>query len=266
MPTIELNEKHWGRNYAWPEDGDEWSRPWGGTEAQWWWTIVPRIHTYVPVASMLEIAPGFGRWTQYLKELSRDLTVVDLNANCIQKCKERFGSSTNITYHVNDGTSLAMIPDNSIDMVFSFDSLVHVEFPVLEAYVNQLAKKLTPDGVGFFHHSNIGTYSSRWKYTNRIPKKIKQYLTKKGILNYYHLRAFSVTAARFEELCNSAGLCCISQEMVNWRQRLLIDVFSVFTHKNSKWVRPNRVIKNYSFMEEAKRIQRLSSLYGSYRD
>ena len=49
-----------------------------------------------------------------------------------------------------------MVEDGSIDFVFSFDSLVHVEADVLDAYLDQLARKLTPDGVGFIHHSNMG--------------------------------------------------------------------------------------------------------------
>ncbi len=261
MPTIEFNRHHWGGKYAWPEHGDEWSKPWGGTEAQWYGAILPRIHAFIPANKILEIAPGFGRWTQYLKDLCQSLTVVDLNMNCIERCKERFASSSNISYYTNDGRSLSMIPDNSVDLVFSFDSLVHAEVQVLESYVTQLAKKLTKDGVGFFHHSNIGEYLTRWKYQARIPKNIKAYLTKKKVLNYYHLRTFSVTSAKFEKLCNSAGLCCISQEMVNWRQRLLIDGFSVFTRRDSKWARPNRVFRNYAFMKEAGQISRLAHLY-----
>ena len=37
-----------------------------------------------------------------------------------------------------------MIQDKSIDFVFSFDSLVHAEAEVIEAYLNQLAMKLQP--------------------------------------------------------------------------------------------------------------------------
>jgi len=42
--------------------------------------------------------------------------------------------------------------------VFSLDSLDHAEGDVMEAYLGQLAHKLTPNGVGFIHHSNLGMY------------------------------------------------------------------------------------------------------------
>jgi hypothetical protein len=59
------------------------------------------------------------------------------------------------------------------------------------------------------------------------------------------------------------GLCCISQELVNWRQRRLIDVFSVFTRKSSRWARPNRVLRNSDFMTEAALIARRAALYSA---
>ena len=117
-----------------------------------------RINRFVPTGTILEIAPGYGRWTQYLQGLCEQLVVVDLTENCIDHCRKRFADLDHITYHVNDGRSLAMIEDESIDFVFSFDSLVHVELDVLEAYLAQLGAKLRPGGAGFIHHSNAGSY------------------------------------------------------------------------------------------------------------
>src|SRR5579859_8081721 len=41
---------------------------------------------------------------------------------------------------MNDGTSLAMIEDGTVDLVFSFDSLVHVEADVMDAYLDEIAR------------------------------------------------------------------------------------------------------------------------------
>ena len=54
-------------------------------------------------------------------------------------CRRQFADCSHIDYFVNDGKSLAMIADKSIDFAFSFNSLVHVEVDVLEAYLHQLA-------------------------------------------------------------------------------------------------------------------------------
>ncbi len=234
MPRLEQNKNHWGNDYAWPSQGDEWSQPWGGVAAQWYTSILPRIYSFIPTDTIVEIAPGFGRWTNYLKDSCRRLIVVDLNENCIDYCKRRFRTSPHIKYHVNDGKSLHMIPDDSVDFIFSFDSLVHVEADIIQSYLNECAKKLSANGVGFFHHSNIGMYQTWWALKDRfIPVNLRRYLTRKGLLTYYHWRAFSVTAKIFEDCCERAGLKCVSQELINWRGRLLIDCFSVFTSERA---------------------------------
>ena len=99
------------------------------------------------------------------------MIVVDMSDKCIDACKRRFRGLDHVRYHVNDGRSLDAIEDGSIDFVFSFDSLVHAEADVVEAYLAQLERKLRPGGVGFIHHSNLGefsrfyaTYSAIWKY------------------------------------------------------------------------------------------------------
>src|SRR5438045_2205763 len=118
MPTIEENLAGWS-GYEWKESGDEWSRAWGGSSYLWWCTIFPRIHPFLPAASVLELAPGFGRCTHFLKNFSGHLTLVDLVPRCIERCRERFAADTHLEFHLNDGRSLGMIADSSIDFIFS---------------------------------------------------------------------------------------------------------------------------------------------------
>jgi SAM-dependent methyltransferase len=252
MPTLEENFHIW-ENYDWSHKGEQWSRPWGGTEFLWWGTVLPRIHSFLPASTILEIAPGYGRFTHFLKDLSHNLIIVDLTERCIQACRERFADTEHISYHVNNGKSLAMIPDQSIDFVFSFDSLVHAESDVIEAYLKQLGKKLKPDGVGFIHHSNLGACVS--PFTRRLPI-IGKTLKQGG-------RAESMTAHIFEQYCGDAELKCISQELVNWETRLHIplDCLSVFTRSGSSWDRPNRVFRNMDFMREATNWSKAFKLY-----
>ena len=261
MPSLEHNLSLWNTRYAWREQGDEWSAPWGSVDAHWYGCILPRIHPFVPTGTILEIAPGFGRWTQYLKDLADSLEIVDLSPKCIDNCRARFAEASHIGYHVNDGTSLDFLPDRSVDFVFSFDSLVHVEMDVLRAYIAELARTLSDDGVAFIHHSNMGEYASQYQREQLIPARLKEQLRRRGVLNRRHLRSLSVTADLFAAACDDAGLCCISQELVNWRQRRLIDAFSVFTRTTSRWARPNRVLRNPGFMTEAALIAQRAPLY-----
>jgi SAM-dependent methyltransferase len=264
MPSLEENLSVWDGSYDWAAGGNEWSSAWGGPEAQWFGTLLPRIHRFIPVGTILEVAPGYGRWTHYLKDYCDNLIVVDLAEKCIEACKKRFASCSHITYHVNDGRSLEMIPDESIDFVFSFDSLIHAEADVLEAYVSQLAKKLKTDGIGFIHHSNLGIYSELVALTKEVPPESRKPLIEKGdLIDLVAWHAESVTAKLFEEYCDRAGMQCVSQELINWFNKYLIGCLSVFTPKDSVWARPNRVLENSNFMDEVKMIAVLSQLYST---
>lgn len=253
----------WDGSYVWTEHGDEWSEWWGSAESQWRWTLLPRIGRFVPTGKMLEIAPGYGRWTNYLKDLSSELVAVDLSKSCVAHCKERFAGADHVRFHVNNGTSLDMVADGSLDFVFSFDSLVHAEADVLEAYLIELKRKLKPQGVGFIHHSNIEPHLMHYQVRDKITRG-RGVLQRVGLLEASdHWRARSMSAKKFEQFATAAGLQCISQELVNWGSRRMIDCFSTFTQPSSKWARDNVIIENPDLMQEAASALRLSALYTS---
>lgn len=261
MAGVEQNLSVWETGWDWSTAGDEWSAWWGGTPALWHGALLPRIHGFVPAETILEIAPGFGRWTQYLKGLCDQLVVVDLAERCIEGCRQRFAGSANIEYHVNDGRSLEMVPDRSVDFVFSFDSLVHAEADVLEAYVSQLARKLKPDGVGFLHHSNSGRLRPLASLAQRVPEQHRRRLVRGGVLpDIYAWRARSMTADRFVHQCAAVGLRCVTQEKINWEWgHYLMDALSTFTPRGSRWDRPLSVRGNPLFRAEARRMAELYS-------
>src|SRR5207247_6358811 len=98
----------------WREAGEEWSAPWGSSAAQWSGTIFPRIRELLPTGTILEIAPGFGRWTHYLKDYCNELWAVDRSNECIEAWKHRFASVSHVRCLLVNGSSLSMIPNPSI--------------------------------------------------------------------------------------------------------------------------------------------------------
>src|SRR5690349_2445643 len=253
MPTIEENRLTWGETYDWSHAGEEWSAAWGGVQMQWYGSILPRISAFVPADTILEIAPGYGRWTAFLKDLCNRLIVVDLSERCIENCRQRFKNYSHISYFVNNGESLEMVADGSIDFIFSFDSLVHAEETVLQAYVAEFTKKLRPNGAAFVHHSNLGEYihlTKRESKVSRLPMLFK-FLKTLGICDDVHQwRARSMTAAKMERFANQHSLQCISQELVTWDSRFaLIDCFSTLVPLGSKWARQNRILRNPGFWD-----------------
>ncbi len=242
--------------YDWTRAGEEWSGPWGSSAAQWAGTILPRIRDCLPTGTILEIAPGFGRWTHYLKDYCEELWAVDRSSECIEACRQRFAAESHVHCCLNDGRSLPMIPDGSIDFVFSFDSFVHPNRDVVEAYLQELRRKLKIGGKGFIHHSNFGEYVNSAR--ERLPDLVTKPLIKLKILDWAHHRNPGMTAQLFRDLCAQNGLHCVTQELVNWRGRRLIDCLSLFVRTDSGQAQqpPAKVIRNAGFMREAERIRR----------
>lgn len=291
MPSVDANLKAWDRLYGWEQEGDEWSSAWGGATAQWYGSILPRIRRFLPADSILEIAPGHGRWTHFLREHARQLSAVDLSASCIEFCRKRFDGDTRIRYFVNDGLSLEMIDAASVDFAFSFDSLVHVEEDVIRSYLVHLARVLKPDGAAFLHHSNLGGVRAA-----RLVLKLKDRFSPRdgtdwiaaaprggpaegpgaarralgwayelaarcGLVQNTFWRGRGVSMEHFASLAVDAGLCCIAQESANWYGRWPIDCMSTVTRAGSRHARANRVLVNTDFMREAALIRRRGPLY-----
>lgn len=144
-------QKHWNDPDAWINEGHEWSGPFGTTEKLWNDHIFDSVKQFRG-KNILEIAPGFGRITQFLSILADKLIVVDLNPLCIEKTKEKLGDHI-YEYFVNDGKSLSDIKDSSQDLVFSYDSFVHMHANVIEEYIKEISRVLVLGGYGFIHHS-----------------------------------------------------------------------------------------------------------------
>ncbi|MBI4405645.1 MAG: class I SAM-dependent methyltransferase [Deltaproteobacteria bacterium] len=268
MPTLQENKTIFDGKYNWNNGGEEWSAGWGDSSFQWYGTILPRIHPHVPADRILEIACGFGRWTSYLKDLCKNLAVVDLSHQCIDACRERFSSRSNIEYHVNDGLSLDMIATSSIDFVFSFDSLVHADETVMNAYLSQLKRILTDEGVAFIHHSNLRDYRKIYPHTETV-LSFGKFLSRLGLLEkevYLSWRDFSVSAKSIALSAEKYGLACISQELIHWGTRKTYnDCLSTIVKSDSLLARPNCVIKNKNFPSEMRNLLQLSQLYNFQR-
>lgn len=267
MPDLDAIRDTWNTHSGWVAGGDEWSGPWGGTESLWWGTLLPRIHAFVPAGVVLELGPGQGRWSTYLSRLADRLILVDVSQHCVDGCTRRFGRDANVSCHLGDGRSLPMVGDRSVDFAFSFDSLVHAEADVLQSYAQELSRTLKPDGIAFLHHSNMAVYRHAASLARRVPDPVRRQLTIRGLLvNVYAWRAESTSATQFAQFCAQAGLACVAQELIAWEYgRHLTDVISVVTPRGSRWDRPNRVVRNRAFMDEARGRARLVALYEGWR-
>ena len=253
MPSIAENRQTWDTAYEWPQAGDEWSGSWGSPRAQWEGCLLPRIFPFLR-GRILEIAPGRGRWTQFLQVHCASLIGIDLAPSCVEHCKQRFRDHANLEFKVNDGLLLPMVADASIDFAFSFDSLVHAESDAVSSYVRELARVLKPGGVAFIHHSNLGAI--RGVLWNKVRRRMS------GTSLDLHGRASSMSADTMREFAERSGMSCVQQELVPWENSwpMLLDCMSTIINRSGKEC---VVIDNHRFMEEAAAIKRISSCISS---
>ena len=243
MPELSWNAEYWGGGYDWKTGGggEEWSIPWGGSEPQWFGTLYPRLHRFLPSRAILEIAPGFGRWTKFLLPACEEYFGIDLSHECVQACESAFAKSQHARFIQNDGLSLSIAPDAHFDFVFSFDSLVHAEMEVLDSYVPQILGKLTPGGVAFVHHSNLAALATD--------------------VENNHARARSVSAEKVAGLVAESGGKILVQERVSWFAPHLNDCFTLFARKEHPDTAPPARIENARLSEEASIVRDAQAPY-----
>jgi SAM-dependent methyltransferase len=116
--------------------------------------LTPFIPRKVGVA--LEIGPGGGRWTAELLRIAGRLHLVDVSETALRVCQQRFRYYDNISYHLTEGSNLDVIDAGSLDLIFSWGALVHVQREHIRNYVLQFARILKPGGVAFIQHPAQG--------------------------------------------------------------------------------------------------------------
>jgi SAM-dependent methyltransferase len=254
MPTIDQNKTMWESEYDWSHGGDEWSKPWGGTRNVWDYVILPRIKPHLPARTIVEIAPGFGRWTEFLKNHCERLIAVDLSSTCVDSSRLRFRDSSHVAIVQNDGRSIPVAKNESVDFVFSFDSLVHADAETLRSYLREIARVLVPHGSAFIHHSNLGQYRMILALAGKLPGWALRMAQEAELLPNLHWRDPGVTARWLASTCRESGLSAVRQELVNWLNRpaYLLDCFTTIARSS---VDRGELFRNRAFMSEAEQIR-----------
>jgi len=200
-------QRLWNLDSNWEIGGHEWSKSFGTTEDLWNSQIFDKIKEFRG-KKILEIAPGFGRITQFLSILAGELMVVDLNPICIEKTRSKLKHHV-LAYFVNDGKSIPKVRDNSQDLVFSFDSFVHMHANVTEEYVKEIYRILKPGGQSFIHHSWL--YGGSEESTNNIAGRANMSPEQfKGLVEKYGMEIVSQDSIQFEPVFPWNGTDCIS--------------------------------------------------------
>lgn len=146
--------EHYG--YAWgdPEKSDD---PLGN-----YLSIKHKLDALItPQSTVLELGTLNGKWTRYLLE-AKKVICVDINTEFITWISERYSNYlSKISFYITQGDELAGIEGNSVDLVFSIDTLVRVEKESIYAYLHEIKRVLKPKGVAILHLPNSDIEGSK---------------------------------------------------------------------------------------------------------
>jgi ubiquinone/menaquinone biosynthesis C-methylase UbiE len=112
-------------------------------------------------------------------------------------------------YFVNNGNDLPQIRDNSQDLVFSFDSFVHIHKNVIDDYVAEIYRVLKPGGRAYIHHSWLlgGENLSFLNYAGRATMNPETF---KGLVEKHNMKVIEQKEIKFESLGEWDGTDCIT--------------------------------------------------------
>lgn len=113
-------------------------------------------------ADVLDIASGEGYGAAYLSTVARSVVGVDIDAHAVRHAAARY-TAMNLSFRVGSCTSLP-IPDQSVDLVVSFETLEHVDGH--EQFMREVVRVLRPDGRFIVSSPNRLVYSDDGNYTN----------------------------------------------------------------------------------------------------
>lgn len=238
---LEKSIDFWNNHAFIPNYGEGWSDNFGGSEAQWFNIIKPRIRKYIPCKKILEIACGWGRWTRFLMNESSEYIGFDFSKAAIESCSNRYIFdilNKKVRFYLNDGKSLEQIEDDSVDFIFSFDSLVHVNMDAIEGYLNEIKRVLSNNGRAFIHHSNMMDYNE--------------------LKENPHGRSPYVNSESVKTATNKIGLNIICQEKISWQSELLNDCFTLIGKGTSL---ETLSFENFEFQSEINKSKKISNIY-----
>lgn len=97
-------------------------------------------------AHVLDLGCGVGRMTAPLAPHFAKVVGVDVADAMINDANRLHADIENLSFLVNDGSSLSDLKDNSFDLVLSYSVLPHLPLSVCESYFKEVNRVLKPNG------------------------------------------------------------------------------------------------------------------------
>jgi ubiquinone/menaquinone biosynthesis C-methylase UbiE len=124
--------------------------------------------------------PGGGRWTRYLLPFHK-VYVVDYHQELLDELRRNF-RELNMVFIKNNGSDFPGVPAKSVDFVFTFGTFVHLDTPLIGAYLKNIREVLRPGGNAVVHYSDKTKIMARENtgFSENTPDKMRQMVLQAG--------------------------------------------------------------------------------------
>ena len=102
--------------------------------------------------NLLEIAIGYGRFSDILADYCVNFYGIDLNECCVDYCSKNINKGI---FSICDGYSIPFT-DTKFDIIVCLDSMVHMSKDIIESYIIDSLNKINNGGKIIIHHSSNG--------------------------------------------------------------------------------------------------------------
>lgn len=119
-----------------------------------WENIVGPLIDNFSYKTVLDLASGHGRNAQRLSDKASTVYCVDVNPENITFLRKRFADDARFVIVQNNGADLSFAQDNSIDLFYTFDAMVHFDIEIVQLYIKEAFRVTRSGGYAFIHCSN----------------------------------------------------------------------------------------------------------------
>ncbi|HEY4280463.1 MAG TPA: class I SAM-dependent methyltransferase [Conexibacter sp.] len=137
---------------------------WGGAE------FAERIVTDVAApylgdqVDVLEIGCGGGKFSAHLRPRTRHLICADISADMLARTRRHVGEGPDVEYVQLSGRDFAGVPDASVDFIYSYDVLLHLQPQNVFSYLRDARRVLRPGGVFMVHAINLAASGGAYHF------------------------------------------------------------------------------------------------------
>lgn len=141
--------------------------------------ILPKVKDKV----VLEIGSLDGKWTQHCLS-AKEIICVDLHEGGFSRLTERWPNAPIRTY-LTEGDELRGIESNSVDFIFSIDSLMRADKGIILSYMEEIKRVLKKDGNVCLHLPCVNQQESIQRgFTDLSLEEIEEYCRLVDFNNY----------------------------------------------------------------------------------